>query len=60
MCLSPTERFSIEVECHMLPEGNLFDCQREIRRRGEDGAARGGRERVWKEGVKRQIEGGKE
>lgn len=24
--LSPTERFSMEVECHMLPEGNLFDC----------------------------------
>lgn len=31
MCLSPTERVSMEVECHMLPEGNRFDWYREPR-----------------------------
>lgn len=25
VCRSPTESFSMEVECHMLPEGNEFD-----------------------------------
>lgn len=59
VCVSPTESFSMKVECHKLPEDNLFDCERERekervgRDKGRAMKRRGGGRR---EGVQRQIE----
>lgn len=53
VCLSPTERFSMEVECHMRPKGNLFDCYRDSGSKEKDRAVKG---EGGMEGVKRQIE----